>query len=73
MNENVFVGFICVIIAGVFAGSFSLPMKFTPNWKWQHNWMIYTIWAMLITPLAFSFYTVPNLISIYLNTDILVL
>ena len=73
MNENVFVGFICVIIAGVFAGSFSLPMKFTPNWKWQHNWMIYTMWAMLITPLAFSFYTVPNLISIYLNTDILVL
>lgn len=70
MDHNIVVGFIYILIAGVFAGSFSLPMKYTTSWFWQHNWFIYSFWSMLIMPIVFAYFSVPNLMSVYLNADV---
>ncbi len=72
MDQNVIIGLGYAVIAGVFAGSFSLPMKFTKDWKWQHNWMVYTVWSTLLMPIIFAIFTVPQLGTIYHSTDILV-
>lgn len=69
MDQNLTIGLIYVVIAGIFAGSFSLPMKFTSEWNWQQNWLLYSFWAMLFMPITIAFFTVPNITTIYLNTD----
>jgi L-rhamnose-H+ transport protein len=72
MQENVILGLGFAVIAGVFAGSFSLPMKFTTQWKWQHNWILWAIWGTLIMPIILAFLTVPHLTSIYHSVDVLI-
>jgi L-rhamnose-H+ transport protein len=69
MDHTVIIGLGYAILAGVFAGSFSLPMKFTTDWKWQHNWLAYSAWATAIMPLIFAFFTVPDLFSVYQQSD----
>lgn len=71
MHENLPLGIAFVVIAGTFAGSFALPMKFTTGWKWQHNWMVFVTWAMLIMPVTIALFTVPHLSFIYQSADIL--
>ena len=69
MQENLPLGFTYVVIAGLFAGSFALPMKFTTGWKWQHNWMVFVTWAMLIMPIVIGLITVPQLFDVYKSVD----
>lgn len=71
MQENVILGLSYAVMAGVFAGSFSLPMKFTTHWKWQQNWIVYATWAWLIMPIIFALVTIPHLTSVYYNVEII--
>ncbi|MEI8204476.1 MAG: L-rhamnose/proton symporter RhaT [Bacteroidota bacterium] len=71
MDQNVIIGLGYAVIAGVFAGSFSLPMKFTNGWKWQQNWMVYTVWSTLLMPIIFAAFTVPHLGEIYQQADLM--
>jgi L-rhamnose-H+ transport protein len=41
-------GFILVALAGGLQGSFFLPMTYTKNWKWEHSWLVFSFFAMLI-------------------------
>lgn len=41
-------GFILVALAGGLQGSFFLPMTYTRNWKWEHSWFVFSLFAMLI-------------------------
>ena len=43
-----FFGFILVTLAGVLQGSFFLPMTYTKNWKWEHGWLGFSLFAMLL-------------------------
>jgi L-rhamnose-H+ transport protein len=69
MQENLFLGFVFVILAGLFAGAFAWPMKYTTGWKWQHNWLVYSAWAMVIMPLFIAIITVPGFWQIYQSTE----
>jgi len=73
MQENIVTGFLFVVIAGVFAGAFALPMKFTKTWKWQHNWIIFVLWAMFIMPIIIALATIPHLWLIYQSADTVLL
>ena len=41
-------GFMLVTLAGVLQGSFFLPMTYTRNWKWEHSWFVFSLFAMLV-------------------------
>jgi len=57
--------FILAVAAGVLNGSFTLPMKYTRKWKWEHTWSIWSVWALLILPLLITFFTVPEFERVY--------
>jgi L-rhamnose-H+ transport protein len=69
MQENIISGFVFVVVAGIFAGAFALPMKFTTNWKWQHNWIVFSTWALLIIPAITALITVPHITAVYQDAD----
>lgn len=65
MPENLISGFLFVAVAGIFAGAFALPMKFTTGWKWQHNWIVFCTCALFIIPAIAALVTVPQLTTVY--------
>ena len=61
-------GLFVVIIAGIFQGSFAVPMAYTRRWKWENTWMLYVILSMIVFNLLFAAVTVPNLWGIYTSS-----
>lgn len=66
---NIVLGLPLGIIAGVFLGSFALPMKKMTKWNWENTWILYTIWATLIIPFILAVTTVPGLFTVYASTS----
>lgn len=58
-------GWLYVLTAGVFQGSFMLPMKWTKGWAWENSWLIFATTAYLICPWLFVLLTVPEAASTY--------
>lgn len=50
MNEHVALGLALVIFGGMLNGSFALPMKRMPVWKWENTWLVYTLIGMVVGP-----------------------
>jgi L-rhamnose-H+ transport protein len=46
-------------------GSFALPMKRMPSWKWENTWLVYSLMGMIIGPWVFAMATVPQLGQVY--------
>jgi len=65
MEINLMLGFSFVLIAGLFSGAFALPMKFTSKWQWENVWLMFSIWALLISPWIVAIFTVTDLFSVY--------
>lgn len=58
-------GWLYILAAGVFQGSFMLPMKWTKGWAWENSWLIFATTAYLICPWLFVLLTVPEAASTY--------
>lgn len=58
-------GLLLLLVAGVMNASFTLPMKFTRRWAWENIWLIWTIFALLVLPVAVTLLTVAHLTEIY--------
>ena len=58
-------GIILSTIAGVFNGTFGLPMKFTTKWKWENTWSVWSVWTLIFVPWLIAFCLIPNLLQVY--------
>lgn len=54
-------GLILVALAGGLQGSFFLPMTYTKNWKWEHSWFVFSLFAMLIINWLIAMLLINNL------------
>ncbi|HNW59615.1 MAG TPA: L-rhamnose/proton symporter RhaT [bacterium] len=73
---NLLTGFLFVLIAGFFQGSFVLPMTLTKNWQWEHTWATFSLLGMLIFNWLIALLIIPDIWSIYKAvpaTDLIVL
>ena len=61
-------GLAIVLFAGVLQGTFILPMNHTRDWKWEHNWFVFSLLGMFVLNAAIGFATIPVLLSIYAAT-----
>ena len=41
-------GLAIVLFAGILQGTFILPMNYTRDWKWEHNWFVFSLLGMLV-------------------------
>jgi L-rhamnose-H+ transport protein len=58
-------GIATLIVAGVTNASFTMPMKYARKWAWENTWLVWTVFALVVLPLAVTFATVPNLSEVY--------
>jgi L-rhamnose-H+ transport protein len=59
------IGYLLVLAAGVFQGSFMLPMKFTRRWAWENTWLVFSATAYLVWPWIFALLTLPHLAATF--------
>lgn len=68
--------FSLVLIAGIFQGTFVLPMTLTKKWEWEHTWATFSLLGMLIFNWILTVIFIPNTFSIYSSVpsrDIIIL
>ena len=59
--EDASAGGLLLIVAGVMNGSFALPMKHMPRWRWENIWLAWSTAALVVLPLVTAMYFVPHL------------
>jgi L-rhamnose-H+ transport protein len=65
MVEEFWWGMAIILAAGLFNGSFALPMKYARRWKWENTWLVFSIVGILILPWFMAFRFVPHLGEVY--------
>ncbi len=53
-------GGLLLVLAGLMNGSFALPMKRMPQWRWENIWLVWGALALLLMPLLFVSLSVPR-------------
>jgi L-rhamnose-H+ transport protein len=69
MNRSIFWGVLGVLAGGLLNGSFVLPMKRLPSWKWENTWLVYSISGLLILPWALALAVIPQFGNILYRTS----
>src|SRR5262249_32000755 len=54
-----------VLLAGGMNGSFAAPMKRVRDWEWEHTWLLWSFFALLVFPVTAAVLTVPDLRGVY--------
>src|SRR6266567_2247472 len=63
-------GYLMVFAAGLFQGSFMLPLKYTRRWAWENTWLVFSSTAYLLWPWALAFLTLPHLGTVFMSTSV---
>jgi len=65
--------FILVLFASFFQGTFGLGMKFIKPLAWEAWWLVHVFIAMILFPMTWAIFSVPNLFDVIFSTDGVVL
>lgn len=63
-------GILIILAASLFNANFTLPMKYTKKWDWEHAWGMWALWACFILPVIVAYLSVPNLLNVYKDVPI---
>lgn len=63
------VALIIIVVAGILAGSFTTIAKAIPHWDWEHVWLLYSVWGMIIFPWLLVGTTTGNLPEVYSHVN----
>lgn len=61
------IGFFVVCFVGFLQGTFILPMTYTKKWDWAHNWLVFSLLAMLVLNWLIALFLIPNMTQILSN------
>lgn len=65
METNYAAGLLTIAVAGLFAGSFSVPFNRNKSWAWENNWLVWSFVALVIAPWIAAAATVPGLGGVF--------
>ncbi len=68
MTPDLVLGFLLILAAGVLQGSFILPMTLTRQWKWEHNWLVFSTLGMLVFNWLIAGQVIPHLAAVFRAT-----
>ncbi len=70
MTLQLAAGLALALMAAVLQGTFLLPMASARNWRWEHNWAVFSLFAMLLFNWALASALLPNLIPVYRSVPV---
>jgi L-rhamnose-H+ transport protein len=70
MNNHFWLGMTIILISGAMNAAFALPMKHARSWKWENQWLIFSVVGIFMVPWALAFALVPGLTQIYVGASL---
>ncbi len=67
-NPHFAVAFALVTLGGLLTGAFAAPLKGMRRFKWENAWLAYSLFGLVVIPLAVIGNTVPHLGHLYWET-----
>ncbi|MFB3903586.1 MAG: L-rhamnose/proton symporter RhaT [Acidobacteriota bacterium] len=71
--ENFLLGLVLIFVGGILLGTFILPMKYVQGWRWENQWIVYSLVALLFMPWALGFASVPGFLEVLQSLPLSVL
>lgn len=65
METNLFSGLMLIFVSGCFSGVFSTPFNKNKKWSWENNWLVWSVFALIVCPFIAVALTIPDVFSIY--------
>jgi len=65
LNQTLGVGILLVVVGGCMEGTYAIPMKYVPRWRWEHIWGASCLAALLLVGWPVTFLTVPHLGTVF--------
>jgi L-rhamnose-H+ transport protein len=53
-------GFLLIVAGGFMGGSYFLGLKWAKPWAWENIWLAYSVFALIVLPVAMVLINVPN-------------
>lgn len=58
-------GITFAVLSGACDGSYGVVMKITKRWEWENIWLLFSVIALLVFPLALAAWSTSDLLQIY--------
>lgn len=65
MGSSYITGLLMIVVAGLFAGSFSVPFNRNREWVWENNWLVWSFIALVAAPWIVAWVTIPDITAIF--------
>lgn len=59
------IGIGSAVLSGACDGSYGVVMKVTKRWEWENIWLLFSITALGVFPLALALWSMPDLMGVY--------
>lgn len=73
MGHQLVWGLTLVFLGGMINGSFAAPLKKLPAWRWENNWLLYSLAGLLVLPWIVAIATVPHLAGVFQQSSLSVM
>jgi L-rhamnose-H+ transport protein len=64
MDQNISLGLLLIAAGAFSSGSFAIPFGKIRNWKWETYWLIFSLGAYILFPLAACIFLAPDFVRI---------
>ena len=63
------IGLLLIVLAGCLQGLFVLPLTFTRRWQWEHSWVAFSSFGMLLLNWVIALAILPHAFTAYQNVS----
>ena len=69
MNNHFWFGMTVILVSGALNAAFALPMKHARSWKWENQWLVFSVVGIFMVPWVLAFGLVPGLAQVYFGVS----
>ena len=62
---STFLGFSSAVLSGICDGSYGIALKWTRHWEWENIWLLFSIAALAVFPIALALYADRHFWEVY--------
>lgn len=70
MNNHFWFGMAVILVSGALNAAFAMPMKLSRGWKWENQWLVFSIAGIFLVPWTLALALVPGLLKVFAEVPV---